>query len=240
MSVALALFTVISTAAVLLVALSGLVWWAYRRGVAAGAEQAARTADQAKVHVLEQLLAESRAELARSQTTWARHGAATVTAEGYSGTSDSDFGREGSGRQASPRQRPKTVQGLAAPGAWPEREQVHRPIGPTSIEANSDELAEDHAPPPDVSVLADPTRRDTRPRVSPDSSGPNGRPGRRSLAQAFTDGIGSTLDIFGGIERQRWRSPVFEDTLGQDARELCHELGLTILSTNDSDEEKGR
>jgi transcriptional regulator with XRE-family HTH domain len=78
---------------------------------------------------------------------------------------------------------------------------------------------------------------------------PNGRylPGggisrlsRRSLSQAFTDGIGGIFDTFGGIGRRLSRLPAFDDTLAQDARELCRELGLEIQNTNGSDEETGQ
>ena len=62
------------------------------------------------------------------------------------------------------------------------------------------------------------------------------RPYRRSLVQAFTDGLGGVFDIFSGIERQRWSLPAFEDTLGEDARALCFELGLISRSGNGSRE----
>ncbi len=62
----------------------------------------------------------------------------------------------------------------------------------------------------------------------PESSTAVDRPYRRSLVQAFADGVGGVFDIFGGTRRQRWsRPPAFEDMLAADARELCRELGLT-------------
>lgn len=59
MSVAEAIAAILSAAVPLLVAL-GLLWWAYRRGEAAGAEKARREA-------LEQVVGEIRAELASIQ-----------------------------------------------------------------------------------------------------------------------------------------------------------------------------
>lgn len=63
---------VILTAAIpMLVAGASLLWFTYRRGVAAGEDRAKRQADErvqaeskAKIEALEQLLAETRAELA--------------------------------------------------------------------------------------------------------------------------------------------------------------------------------
>ena len=75
------------------------------------------------------------------------------------------------------------------------------------------------------------------PRNSP---GGTGLPKWRPLSQAFTDGVGSTFDILGGIRRRRSRLPTFEDMLAQDARELCRELGLEIQNSNDSNEETGQ
>jgi hypothetical protein len=71
MDVTLVVFTVVGTSVAVLCALAGLVWWAYKRGQAAGAEKAGRDAaraeDQAKIDALERQLAETRAELAAIQ-----------------------------------------------------------------------------------------------------------------------------------------------------------------------------
>lgn len=67
------------------------------------------------------------------------------------------------------------------------------------------------------------------------------RPYRRSLAQAFTDGIGGVFDIFGGIQRKHWSPPpAFEDMLAQDAQELCRELGLIPNDGTGSKEDANR
>jgi hypothetical protein len=67
------------------------------------------------------------------------------------------------------------------------------------------------------------------------------RPYRRSLVQAFTDGLGGVFDLFGSIHRQRWsRLPAFEDMLAGDARELCRELGLVPDGGNGSGEGTNR
>ena len=55
---------ILGTVVTVLVALSSLVWWAYKRGIAAGKE---RAEDKAKIESLEWLLAETRAELAAMQ-----------------------------------------------------------------------------------------------------------------------------------------------------------------------------
>lgn len=74
MSVAQGLAAVLSATVPLLVALASLLWWAYRRGEAAGEERAKRQADEltqaeskAKLEALERLLAETRTELASWQ-----------------------------------------------------------------------------------------------------------------------------------------------------------------------------
>jgi hypothetical protein len=48
----------------------------------------------------------------------------------------------------------------------------------------------------------------------------------RSLARAFTDGLGGVFDLFGGIGWERKARPSFEDGLVDDARSLCAALGL--------------
>ena len=74
MSIAQAVAAILSATVPLLVALASLMWWAYRRGEAAGEERAERKAgersqaeDKAKIEALGQLLAETRAELASLQ-----------------------------------------------------------------------------------------------------------------------------------------------------------------------------
>ena len=74
MSIAEAVAAILSATVPLLVALASLMWWAYRRGKAAGEEKAERRAgersqaeDKAKIEALGQLLAETRAELASLQ-----------------------------------------------------------------------------------------------------------------------------------------------------------------------------
>lgn len=71
MSIAVAVAAILSATVPLLVALASLMWWAYKRGEAAGEQKAERRAgervqaeDKAKIHAIEQLLAETRAELA--------------------------------------------------------------------------------------------------------------------------------------------------------------------------------
>jgi hypothetical protein len=63
MSAAEAIAVILSGAVSTLVALAGLVWWAYQRGVAAGIDRAGHTADLARICALEQELAQTRAEL---------------------------------------------------------------------------------------------------------------------------------------------------------------------------------
>jgi hypothetical protein len=74
MSIAEVVAAILSATVPLLVALASLMWWAYRRGEAAGEEKAERKAgersqaeDKAKIEALGQLLAETRAELASLQ-----------------------------------------------------------------------------------------------------------------------------------------------------------------------------
>jgi len=57
MSIAEAVAAILSATVPLLVALAGLMWWAYRRGEAVGAEKARRES-------LERIVADIRAELA--------------------------------------------------------------------------------------------------------------------------------------------------------------------------------
>jgi hypothetical protein len=66
------------------------------------------------------------------------------------------------------------------------------------------------------------------------SSGAVRRLNRRSLTQAFTDGLGGIFDIFGGVGRQSSRLPTFEDTLAKDAHDLCHALGFAVQGADDS------
>jgi TIR domain len=72
------------------------------------------------------------------------------------------------------------------------------------------------------------------PPQAADSSFTVSQPYRRSLAQAFTDGLAGLFDIFGGLQRQRYSLPAFEDTLVEDARALCRELGLILKGGNGS------
>jgi hypothetical protein len=74
MSSAEAAAVILSGTVPLLVALAGLLWWAYRRGEVSGAEKARREAversqaeDKAKISALERLLTETRAELAETR-----------------------------------------------------------------------------------------------------------------------------------------------------------------------------
>ena len=64
MNTAESVCTIFGTVVTVPVALASLVWWAYKRGIAAGKE---RAADKAKIESLERLLAETRAELAAVQ-----------------------------------------------------------------------------------------------------------------------------------------------------------------------------
>jgi hypothetical protein len=74
MSIAQAVAAILGATVPLLVALASLLWWAYRRGEASGAEKAKRAADEraqaeadAKIQALERLIAETRCELASLQ-----------------------------------------------------------------------------------------------------------------------------------------------------------------------------
>ena len=51
-------------------------------------------------------------------------------------------------------------------------------------------------------------------------------PPRRSLCQAFTDGLGGVFDLFGGIEHARPIVPTFEEIAADDAPALCRALEL--------------
>lgn len=63
-----AVFAILGTAVTVLGAQASLIWWAYKRGQAAGEEKAgrdaARAVDKAKIEAIERMLAETRAELA--------------------------------------------------------------------------------------------------------------------------------------------------------------------------------
>jgi len=74
MSTAEAVAVILGAAVPLLVALASLMWWAYRRGEAAGEAKAERKAgerslaeDKARIRALEQQLGEILAEIAASQ-----------------------------------------------------------------------------------------------------------------------------------------------------------------------------
>jgi hypothetical protein len=74
MGIATAVFAILSAATTVLCATGSLLWWAYRRGQASGAERARRDADQraqaradAKIRALERLVAEMHGELAAMQ-----------------------------------------------------------------------------------------------------------------------------------------------------------------------------
>jgi hypothetical protein len=120
---------------------------------------------------------------------------------------------------------------LSVSGGFPERDPL--PAG----EAGTPE-------PPAASVSGGFPERDRLPAGEagvPEPLAAVDRPYRRSLTQAFTDGIDGVFDIFGGIQRQRWsRPPAFEDTLATDARELCRELGLIPDGGNGSKEGTNR
>jgi hypothetical protein len=68
MSVVMVVFAILGTTVTVLAALAGLVWWAYKRGQAAGTDRAGRDAaraeDVAKIEALQRQLAETRADLA--------------------------------------------------------------------------------------------------------------------------------------------------------------------------------
>lgn len=75
MGIAESIFALLSASATVLGAMGSLLWWAYRRGQAAGAENARHQADQrarasadAKIRALEKLVAEMHAELAVMQS----------------------------------------------------------------------------------------------------------------------------------------------------------------------------
>jgi hypothetical protein len=84
------------------------------------------------------------------------------------------------------------------------------------------------------------SRKAASPPVIPSSPGSSGQVYRRSLAQAFTDGVGGVFDLFQGIQRPRWRSASFEETLAADAQDLCRELGLIPQAVNGPEEETTR
>ena len=92
-----------------------------------------------------------------------------------------------------------------------------------------------HAPGTTVTT-AQPAALSASPPAVPDTQSAVGRPYRRSMIQAFTDGLGGVFDIFGGLQRQRQSPPAFEDTLAEDARALCLELGITPRDGNGSKE----
>jgi hypothetical protein len=99
---------------------------------------------------------------------------------------------------------------------------------------------EDQMPPPFVPSLREQPSRENDPSGTHDSSDVASRVSRRSLTQAFTDGVGGIFDIFGGIGRQASHLPTFEDTLAKDARDLCRALGLAVQGADDSSEETGQ
>jgi hypothetical protein len=75
MSIAVAFTAILSATVPLVVALVGLTWWAYKRGVVAGETGARREAiersqveDKARIETLERLLTETRTELASLQS----------------------------------------------------------------------------------------------------------------------------------------------------------------------------
>jgi hypothetical protein len=51
------IFVIIGSCVTLAIGTTSLVWWAYRRGVDAGAEQASRAGDRARIATLERQLA---------------------------------------------------------------------------------------------------------------------------------------------------------------------------------------
>jgi hypothetical protein len=74
MGIAEAISAVLSGSVTVLCAMASLLWWAYRRGQASGAEKAAHEAERraqaradAKIRALERLVAEMHAELAVMQ-----------------------------------------------------------------------------------------------------------------------------------------------------------------------------
>jgi serine/threonine protein kinase, bacterial len=97
------------------------------------------------------------------------------------------------------------------------------------------------SPLPTLLALSRPSHSDAGPPGATDPSATrNARLDRRSLSRGFTDGVGGVFDLFHGIRRQRWRPPAFGESLAQDARELCRELGLAIQNANGSSEETGQ
>jgi hypothetical protein len=72
MSVAEAIFAIFGTVVTALTAEATLLWWAYKRGEAAGAEKAGQDAaqaeSQARIEQLARELTETRAELAALQS----------------------------------------------------------------------------------------------------------------------------------------------------------------------------
>ena len=75
MGIAEAISAILGTSATVLCAMGSLLWWAYRRGQASGAERVRHQADQraqaqadAKIQALERLVAEMHGELAAMQS----------------------------------------------------------------------------------------------------------------------------------------------------------------------------
>jgi type VI protein secretion system component VasK len=75
MTIAEAVAAILSGVMPALVGATGLLWWTYRRGEEAGEGKARRAADEraqaedrARIHALEQQLAETQAQLAALQT----------------------------------------------------------------------------------------------------------------------------------------------------------------------------
>jgi flagellar basal body-associated protein FliL len=62
------IFIIIGTFVAALGSEASLLWWAYRRGQAAGEEKAGRNEDKARIAALEQQLTEIRTELAAFQS----------------------------------------------------------------------------------------------------------------------------------------------------------------------------
>jgi hypothetical protein len=63
-SIAVAVFAILSSAVTVIGGQAGLLWWAYKRGEEAGERRAGQVENTAKIHALEQQLASTRAELA--------------------------------------------------------------------------------------------------------------------------------------------------------------------------------
>lgn len=62
-----AFFAILGSAVATLVAVAGLAWWAYKRGLAAGVEKAGQDAARAKIETLERQLIDTRAELTQTR-----------------------------------------------------------------------------------------------------------------------------------------------------------------------------